>query len=57
MDLIEEYRAAERPDYVTWGGGSGSGVGGGIDGMSPTGGLKDGRDPRDGGGSGAGDVL
>ncbi len=20
MDLIEEYRAAERPDYVTWGG-------------------------------------
>jgi hypothetical protein len=23
-DLIEEYKAAERPDYVTWGGGSGS---------------------------------
>lgn len=21
MDLIEEYRAAERPDYVTYGGG------------------------------------
>lgn len=29
-DLIEEYRAAERPDYVTWGGSTSvSGNGGG----------------------------
>lgn len=24
VDLIEEYKAAERPDYVTWGGSSSS---------------------------------
>ena len=24
-ELIDEYKAAERPDYVTWGGGSGAG--------------------------------
>jgi hypothetical protein len=28
-DLIEEYKAAERPDYVTWGGSSS--VSGGVD--------------------------
>jgi len=25
-DLIEEYKAAERPDYVTWGGSTSGGV-------------------------------
>jgi hypothetical protein len=25
-DLIEEYKAAERPDYVTWGGSASGGV-------------------------------
>ena len=30
-DLIEEYRAAERPDYVTWGGSSSVSGGGGGD--------------------------
>ncbi|KAJ1407851.1 hypothetical protein B484DRAFT_202038 [Ochromonadaceae sp. CCMP2298] len=56
-DLIEEYKAAERPDYVTWGGaGSGGGGGGGSEAREHRGGGA-GGDPRDSGyspGMGAG---
>ena len=27
VDLIDEYKAAEEPDYVTWGAGGGAGGG------------------------------
>ena len=44
MDLIEEYKAAERPDYISWGGS-------GIATVSPSSAVADSRSPS---GSGSG---